>query len=169
MLTIEKVQPDDVLEVKQLLSETWIDTYSGILSPQTIQKVTTAWHAPHLLAAQAQKLGLFFAVAKDENGRKLGLITARRVDDDTLMLHRLYVHPNFQRQGTGSRLLDAALTEFPTAKTMRLEVEEENKKGYTFYLKQGFRDIDKKTETVEGEVLKIIVMEKSLVSGNDEQ
>ncbi|MBX3082659.1 MAG: GNAT family N-acetyltransferase, partial [Anaerolineae bacterium] len=112
---------------------------------------------------------LFFAVAKDENGRKLGLITARKVDDATLMLHRLYVHPKFQRQGIGSKMLDAALIEFPTAKTMRLEVEEENKKGYAFYVKQGFKDIDRKTETVEGEVLKIIVMEKSLASGNDER
>ena len=162
MITIERVTAEDIPEVKQLLSETWADTYSGILSPQTIQTVTTAWHAPHLLAQQAQNPDLFFAVAKDEHGKHLGLITIGKTDPDALMLYRLYVHPAFQRQGIGSKLVDAALIEFPAAKKMQLEVEADNKKGIAFYLKSGFKEIARRDETIEGEVLKVIVMEKLL-------
>jgi ribosomal protein S18 acetylase RimI-like enzyme len=164
LITIEKVKPEDALEVKQLLSETWADTYAGILSQQTIQTVTTAWHSPHLLAQQAQNPDLYFAIAQDENGKKLGLITIGKAEDNALMLYRLYVHPDFQRQGIGGKLVEAALLEFPAAKLMRLEVEAENKKGIAFYLKNGFKEIARKDEAVEGEVLKVIVMEKSLIS-----
>ena len=161
MITIERVKVEDVPEVKQLLSETWIDTYGSFLSLETIQKVTSTWHDPKLLAEQAQNPDIFFALAKNE-GRKVGLITISKIDKDTLMMNRLYVHTNFQRQGIGSKLVEQALKVFPNAKKMRLEVEEENRKGLAFYLKQGFKEVERKQEKVEGETMNVIVMEKDL-------
>ena len=55
-----------------------------------------------------------------------------------------------------------ALKVFPNANRMRLEVEEKNEKGHSFYVKQGFKEIQKKIDKVENEEMRIIVMEKEL-------
>src|SRR5918992_501808 len=136
MITIYKVQQEDISEVKQVLSHTWKDTYGSFLSDKTIEKVTTVWHDPEALKAQAMNPEIYFAVAKEE-GKIVGLITTRKIDDVTIFMNRLYIHPDYQRQGIGSKLFDSSLEAFPNAKVVRLEVKEENKKGLSFYLKQG--------------------------------
>lgn len=161
MITIHKVKQEDIPEVKQVLSHTWKDTYGSYLSDKTIEKVTTVWHDPEALKAQALNPEVYFGVAK-EDGKIVGLITVRKIDDRTVFMHRLYVHPDYQRQGIGSQLFDTALQAFPDTKVVRLEVEEENKKGLSFYLKQGFIELERKTDEIEEEKLKSIVMEKRL-------
>ena len=163
MITIEKVTAEDIPEVKQLLSYTWKDTYGSFLSEKTIEKVTVVWHNPELLKSQAENAAIYFAVAKDENRKIVGLITVRRIDENSVHMGRLYVHPEAQRQGIGSQLFTTALKEFPNTKVVRLEVEEENKKGVSFYCKQGFREVERIIDEIEGEQLKSIVMEKKLL------
>ena len=162
MITIHKVQQADIPEVKYVLSHTWKDTYGSFLSEKTIDKVTTIWHDPEALASQAQHPDTYFAIAKDTSGKIVGLITVRKIDDKAIFMNRLYIHPDHQRQGIGSKLYELAIKNFPTAKVMRLEVEEENKKGLSFYRKQGFGEVERKIDEIEGETLKTIVMEKTL-------
>jgi ribosomal protein S18 acetylase RimI-like enzyme len=162
MINIEKVTVKDIPEVKQLLSYTWKDTYGSFLSAKTIEKVTTVWHHPEALKSQAENPAIYFAVAKDENSRIVGLITVGRIDQKSVHMGRLYVHPDVQRQGIGSQLFTAALKAFPNAQVMRLEVEEENKKGVSFYYKLGFREVEVKIDDIDGEEMRGIVMEKML-------
>jgi ribosomal protein S18 acetylase RimI-like enzyme len=162
MITIGKVTIKDIPEVKQLLSYTWKDTYGSFLSAKTIEKVTTVWHHPEALKSQAENPDIYFAVAKDENSRIVGLVTVGRIDKKGVHMGRLYVHPDVQRQGIGSQLFTAALKAFPNAQVMRLEVEEENKKGVSFYYKLGFREVEVKIDDIDGEEMRGIVMEKML-------
>ena len=162
MISIERGNVEDVPEIKQVLSETWRATYSSFLSQATINAVTSVWHSPDRLAAEIQNPRIFFGVARTDNAAVIGLITMGRITDDTLVLSRLYVHPQYQRQGIGSQLLQAGITAFPTARTIRLEVEENNRSAYTFYHHQGFRETERKEERVEGDVIKVVVMEKHI-------
>lgn len=161
MITIYRVTQEDIPEAKQVLSHTWKDTYGSFLSNKTIEKVTTVWHDPEALKAQAMNPEIYFAVAKEE-GKVVGLITVRKIDEMAIFMNRLYIHPDYQRRGIGSKLFDSSLQAFPTSKVVRLEVEEENKKGLSFYLKQGFTEVERKTDEIEGEKLKSIVMEKKV-------
>jgi GNAT superfamily N-acetyltransferase len=145
-----------------VLSDTWVDTYGSFLSEKIIQKVTSVWHDPNLLASQIRNPEFFFAVAKDERAAILGLATARKLGDDTVLINRLYVHPQFQRRGIGEMLLNTSISAFPDTKRVRLEVEEQNQKGLAFYLKQGFKEIGRNEENVEGETLKVVEMEKRI-------
>jgi ribosomal protein S18 acetylase RimI-like enzyme len=162
MIIIEKATLEDISEVKQLLSYTWKDTYGSFLEAQTIEKVTTVWHHPEALKSQAEDPDTYFAVAKDENRKIVGLITVGRIDKKRVHVGRLYVHPEAQRQGIGHQLLAAALKAFPNTEVIRLEVEEENEKGVSFYNKQGFREVERGIVDIEGEQMKTIVMEKTL-------
>lgn len=162
MVTVQRANVEEVQEIKQVLSETWIDTYGSFLSQDTIQKVTTVWHNPQLLASQVQNPEIFFGVAKDEGNAILGLVTARKQGDDAVVVDRLYVSPQYQRKGIGSKLLEESIIAFPGTRRLRLEVEEQNEKGLSFYRKQGFKEISRKEERVEDETLKVIEMEKQL-------
>ena len=162
MVSIERANVKDVAEIKQVLSETWRATYSSFLSPATIDTVTSVWHSPEQLAVQIQNPHIFFGVAKGGDGTIIALTTVGQISDDTVVLSRLYVHPHYQRQGIGRQLLQAGITAFPTARTIRLEVEANNHAAYTFYHSHGFRATESKEERVAGDVIQVTVMEKRM-------
>ena len=160
MVRIERAHVEDVPEIKQVLRETWRATYSSFLSQATINTVTSIWHSPDRLAAEIQNPQIFFGVARTGDGVIVGLITVGQIADDTVVLSRLYIHPQHQRQGIGSQLLQAGVTSFPAARTIRLEVEENNHSAYTFYHHHGFRETESKEELVGEDVIRVMVMEK---------
>jgi ribosomal protein S18 acetylase RimI-like enzyme len=160
MVTVQRAKVEEVQEIKRVLNETWLDTYGSFLSPNTIEQATSVWHNPERLASQIQNPNAYFGVAKDKEKTILGLVTARKQDDDTVVIDRLYVTPQYQRRGIGSMLLEESITTFPGIARLILEVEEQNKVGLSFYQKQGFREISRKEVRVEDDILLVIEMEK---------
>jgi len=160
MVTIQRAKVEEVQEIKQVLSETWMDAYGSFLAQDTIRKVTTVRHGPERLASQIQKPNVYFGVAKDKEKTILGLVTARKQDDDTVVMDRLYVSPQYQRRGIGRMLLEESIIAFPGITRLILEVEEQNKVGLSFYQKQGFSETSRKEVRVEGDILMVIEMEK---------
>ena len=86
MVSISKVKKEDIFEVKELLSNTWANTYSTFLPEQIIEKVTNVWHSPELLEAQLRAPDILFIVAKDKNEQIIGLATVNEKDQDTIYL-----------------------------------------------------------------------------------
>jgi hypothetical protein len=82
---IERAAMQDVLSIKELLRETWHDTYASLLPKAAIETVTSQWHAPALLAEQIQSPDIYFAIARD-GGVVAGVITARKQDDALSLL-----------------------------------------------------------------------------------
>ena len=162
MAIVQPAEVDDVLEIKQVLSETWTDTYGPFLPAEVIQKVTSLWHSPETLAAEIENRRVFFHVAKNEQGAIVGLLTAGQPSDEIVSIGRLYVLPGNQRQGIGGKLLDACVAAYPGAQKLVLEVEAQNKKGMAFYRKQGFEEVARKEEKIEETTLVVVEMEKQL-------
>jgi len=162
MITIQQAEVGEVQEIKQVLSESWIDTYGPFLPLEVIRKVTSLWHSPETLAAEIENERVFFNIAKNERGEIIGLLTADQPSEEVVYIARLYVLPGHQRQGIGARLMDTCVAAFPGTETLRLEVEEQNEKGLSFYRKQGFREISRREEELEGVSLLVVEMEKKL-------
>ncbi len=163
MITVSRVRQDEIPLAKELLSLTWSDTYGAFLPQNVIEEVTATWHHADRLRAEAQRPDEYFGVAKAEDGRIVGLITMHvRESDGIGIISRLYVHPEFQRQGIGAALLDAAVRAFPAVRRLRLEVEEQNAKGRAFYAKQGFNQIGAKREDISGIIVETLVLEKDI-------
>jgi ribosomal protein S18 acetylase RimI-like enzyme len=148
----------DVLAIKELLRETWHDTYGSLLPKPAIESITSQWHAPELLAEQIQNPEIYFAVAR-EGGVVVGVITAQK-QDDVIVVNRLYVRPQYQRRGIGRQLLESSYRTFHDAQKVRLTVEAENRKGVAFYAKHGFRETTRGSEVVGGVCLENVVMER---------
>ncbi len=162
MITVQPAKVDEIQQIKQLMRETWIDTYQTFIPVEVIYKITTLWHKPETLAAEIENENVCFAVAKDENNAILGLLTAARSSDDIVYIGRLYVLPAHQRQGIGVKLLEACIAAFPGARQLRLDVEAENSNGLAFYHKQGFTELGRKQATIEDITLTVIEVELQL-------
>ena len=151
---------DDIPEIKNLLAQAWQETYGDVLSAETIEKVTSVWHNPELFKIQIKDPSIYFVVAQDDDGRLLGMATAVVVDEQTCMLTRLYVHPAFQKRGTGTALMEAAISHFPNAVKIRIEVLEKNYKARTYYTNNGFVELEKHDESIGNDLVSTVIMEK---------
>lgn len=160
MITFHKATSKDVLEIKNLLRETWLDTYSSIYSQDAINMVTSEWHSVEFLLQQIEDPKGSFVVAKD--GEKLIGMCNATIEHEThfVNIQRLHVLPGYQRQGIGSNLMKEVIKKFPKAEKIELEVEKQNHRAYSFYKKHGFRKSGEKVFEVNGVSLPCIVMEK---------
>ena len=162
MITVKRAVVEEVQEIRRLLSETWIDTYSSFLPQDVIQRTTALWHNPQTLASEIQDERIFFGVARDEHNRILALVTAGKRTDGVVVIARLYVKPGNQRRGIGSKLLEESINAFRGVKKLRLEVEAQNEKGLSFYRRQGFMEISRKEAKIEDVRHVVVEMEKQL-------
>jgi ribosomal protein S18 acetylase RimI-like enzyme len=81
---------------------------------------------------------------------------------ELLLVTRLYVLPEFQRQGIGKMMMDESYRALPQTRQVRVDVEEQNPKGRAFYRKLGFMEVGMKTDDVAGTTLNSVVMERHL-------
>ena len=162
MSGIEPATLEDIQQIKQVLRDAWVATYQPFLSLAAIEIVTSKWHDPGLLATEIEDPEYFSGVARSQENEIVGVVSAALVEEGVLMIHRLYVHPNAQRQGIGDALLQASIAAFPTARRIRIEVATRNHIGRSFWRKQGFTEVLAKEAVVGDEVLEETEMEKPL-------
>jgi ribosomal protein S18 acetylase RimI-like enzyme len=154
---IRQARSDDLADVRDLLVETWHDTYDALLGAETVTRITDEWHSVESLSRQLDLPNTCFLVAQ-ERGRIVGHVFANARELPALIIARLYVRPYCQRRGIGKALLDAAAATYPEARLIRLEVEAGNPKGIAFYRREKFRPVGESFESG----LQHIRMEKKL-------
>ena len=152
----------DIDAVHRVIVETWNDTYTGILSPETMQVATARWFDPSVLQRYVSDADVVFAKAVLSSGTIAGVIILSRHGEAAVAIGRVYVLPAFQRQGVGSMLLREGLRRFSGARVLRLEVEEHNAKAISFYGKQGFTRVNEIRQVLGSVEISVVVMEKIL-------
>lgn len=141
---IRHAEPSDAEEIHDVALKSWKDTYSHILSEEAIEEVIEDWYSVKELQEQTEHPIFYVAEERDE---VVGFVHAT-VEDEKATLHRIYLDPEYQGQGIGSKLYQKAETAIrKEADKIELEVLAENTKGNSFYQKQGFKE--QKTEEIE--------------------
>ena len=140
LIHIRQARSDDLADVRDLLVETWHDTYDALLGAETVIRITDEWHSVESLSRQLDLPNTCFLVA-EQKGRIVGHVFANARELPVLVLARLYVRPHCQRRGIGKALLDAAAATYPDARFIRLEVEAGNPKGIAFYRREKFQPV----------------------------
>ncbi|MGD9582715.1 MAG: GNAT family N-acetyltransferase [Lysobacterales bacterium] len=161
MVDIRRAEKSDIAAIKAVLAVTWRDTYSTFLSEASIAKVTAEWHSLRVLEAEVARPSTYIGVATIASSEVVGMISAHS-QGEVLFVARMYVLPEFQRQGIGERMMNEACRAFSQTRRLRLEVEEQNPKGRAFYRKAGFRAVETRGDDIAGTKLNLIVMEKHL-------
>ncbi|MBZ9721474.1 GNAT family N-acetyltransferase [Mesorhizobium sp. AD1-1] len=131
----------DLTAIRALLVETWHTTYDAVYGPDRIDRVIEDWCSPAKLRASLERPNAEFLVADD--GKRIGGVAyAESVEGGTVVdLQQLHVAPDLQGRGIGGMLLDEVIENFPEARSLRIEVVEQNRRAVAFYLTNGFAEI----------------------------
>jgi len=154
----------DLEAVRQLLVETWHDTYDAIYGSDRVASINTEWHSLSALRARIDMPQSEFLLA-DDGETIAGVAFATAADDGkTVKLHQLNVHPAHQGRGIGGLLLDELEGCFPDADKVRLEVEEANMRAVRFYVGQGFSKVGETGNCgKEGSGIKAAIFERPIL------
>lgn len=164
MFFVRTASERDLAKVSALLGETWHATYDALYGAAKVDELTGKWHSVPALKARLARRDAEFVVA--DNGRDIGGMGYAAMSETLkkgVVLHQLYVHPSFQRQGIGREMFAELETCFPDAEFMQLEVEPQNAAALSFYEAHGFRKIGETANCGDGQSgIAAIIMEKPL-------
>ena len=80
-------------------------------------------------------------LAAYESDRMIGLVRAVGDGQTVVLVQDILVHPAYQRQGVGTRLMDAMLKRFPNVRQIQL-LTDDTPKTVSFYESLGFKSVD---------------------------
>ena len=80
-------------------------------------------------------------LAAYEGDRMIGLVRAVGDGQTVVLIQDILVHPAYQRQGVGTRLMDALLKRFPHVRQIQL-LTDDTPKTVSFYESLGFKSVD---------------------------
>ncbi len=154
-MVIREANPADAKVLSELAIETYVTAFGHSFSPSDLAAHLEKNHSPNRFA---QILGEDTVLIAEVQERMVGYaqfgkahVFGEPVSDNLWEVRRLYVHADFQNQGIGARLMDAALAHpsLRDAKRILLDVWEHNHSAQRFYARYGFEVIGKRAFGVE--------------------
>jgi ribosomal protein S18 acetylase RimI-like enzyme len=142
-ILVRPARGDDLSAVRDLLVVTWHDAYDTLIGARKVTEITDSWHSVENLGRQLAVPDTSFLVAEEE-ATIVGHAFANAGHPPVLFLTRLYVRPDRQRRGIGTRLLAEAIERHRSCDRVRLEAKAGNRPAIAFYQRQGFRSVGEK-------------------------
>jgi diamine N-acetyltransferase len=137
-ITIQPAGPEDLPAIAALADLVWRAHYPGIISVAQIDyMLARMYHLDVLRRELADGINYDFMLAA---GKPLGFASYGPVAAAEMKLHKLYVHPQWQRHGLGGRLLAHVETQARQRgfRTLILAVNKGNHQAIAAYRKHGF-------------------------------
>lgn len=157
-MNIRHAEPEDAEQIHNVALRSWRDTYRQILSSETIENMVNKWYSADDLREQADHPVFYVAKVEDDI---VGFVHAS-VEEDVANLRRIYIDPDNQRSGVGSKLYQKAENNVKSeAEKFRVEVLVKNEKAISFYKKQGFKEENNERVQVNGEEAEQKIMTKN--------
>lgn len=154
-MMIRKMTVEDIPQVQLVARESWYDTYDGII-PRYIQDDFLAnAYSDENMVRRVERSYVFVALLDD---KIVGFANFSYVKENgTSELAAIYLLPESQRKGLGTKLLEQGLA-LPNIKAIELSVKKDNASGMNFYLEKGFKQIDSFKEDYAGNELETVRM-----------
>lgn len=167
---IRPVKSVDVPTLQKVARSAWERTYCGIYTPEYIDEFLEKAYSHDSLEQAVYRDenedNRKFLVAELEGAGVIGFLQLRQLDEHTHELLRMYLLPEHQGEGGGTRLLMEAVRRNAIRK-LQAWVEGRNTAARTFYERKGFTVLRYETETFSGYTSQLVVYEKQydLASG----
>ena len=130
---IREMSVRDAGAVEGVARETWADAYAGIIPEDTQRAFLERAYSAASLARRMEE-GVFLVAESD--GEVVGFADFSQ-GPGAVKLAAIYVRPEAQGRGLGTRLLLAGLERFPRAERVTAQVEQENLAARRFYEARG--------------------------------
>ena len=152
---VEYANPEDVDQIAELLKLVWSQTFNQFLSDRPAHILFRKEKIKEWIDAHNNYVG----VVKSLSDKIVCVISAFE-EEDTVHVSHLYVHPNFQHKGLGSKLIDSVFARFINHNRFTLRVFERNTYARNFYRFKGFYEVSIKNADFGTETTPSILMEK---------
>lgn len=146
--TVSRMTPQDVIEAKKLIAQSWLETYENEefgVSREFIEKRNADSLTEEAIKRTTDRLGysgVVSWVAKDENGGIVGAAIQYVAEkDDKQHIMALYVDKNYHGRGVADAMMKKILSWFDKKKPVILGVATYNERAKSFYKKWGFKEI----------------------------
>ena len=161
-LKIRAAEPSDAGELSALLQAVFTTTYGAIIDDTTLRSYLDSSFSKAALEKEINTSLCF--VAESQGAVLAALVLNLNPETARAELAKLYVRDGYSGQGIGSSLLEKALSEAASlrAKTLWLNVWQENTRAIDFYKRHGFNKVGKTNVYVGEVVFDDFVMEKPL-------
>lgn len=167
MITIRYVSSEDIPHVQSIAHDTWFYTYEGIYSKDFIQNFLSGAYSNENLNRSVerdlQSPKRSFLIA-EFNNEVVGYAQTRQVNDEEYELLRIYVRPEYHKMGIGNGFIQEYIQILKPIKKLFAWVAKENHRGRAFYEKSGFKELEEKIETIEGQNKKQIKYELEVLN-----
>jgi len=151
-MTVRLATPDDVTAINQVATAAWETDYP-LLTQETVEDGVGDWYAPEQIESELVESQTLLLVAERE-GRVVGFAHATWHETDRVgYILRLYVHPDYRREGIGRSLLEQTCKELFEHDIHRINamVLSANEPGAEFYEGFGFEFADESETEIGGE------------------
>jgi ribosomal protein S18 acetylase RimI-like enzyme len=132
----------DLSALSDLIKISWHAAHDHILGPGLTSRTgRNAYAKPnltYLILHSILRPRITTMLVATSAGRIVGHATAQR-DEAEIVLYMLYVHPEWERLGIGTALVDGVIAAYRHAKAIRLEVLKDNAAAIAWYASRGFQ------------------------------
>lgn len=134
MFKVRQATEKDVVQIRDVATKAWFNTYLNIYAATTVNHLLEASYNEHHLKKRLQEQ-LFLVV--EEGNDIVGF--ANFIYGEELYLSAHYVKPESQHTGYGTALLNEGLSRFEDKfEGVYLEVDNKNEEAVAYYIEQGF-------------------------------
>jgi GNAT superfamily N-acetyltransferase len=139
--SIKEARPKDFPAIATLAAVVWRSHYPGIISTAQIEYMLEWMYSVPEMRMEMKDKGIHYVrlLVRD---KLVGFAACGPTESaGVFKLHKLYLHPDHQRRGLGSRLLVHCLVRARSlgASSMTLQVNKQNGSAVEVYRRNGFR------------------------------
>jgi GNAT superfamily N-acetyltransferase len=153
---VREMDVGDLGAVQEVARITWAETYRGIIPEDELTSFVERAYSEESLEHRMETGVFLVAVVGGEVVGFADYFDPEPGKSGEVELAAIYVLPEMQGRGVGTRLLEAGIGRFGSAGSLTLRVARDNLGGRRFYEARGFRSIGEHVwRTADGEVYEL--------------
>lgn len=149
----------DIGAIREIARITWHHTYENLIPEPVRQQFLSVAYSDEMLKQRIGESIFLVAVAREKATGFIQVTEKGRM----AVIDAIYVLPEFQGKGMGTRLFQSAFGKLKQAKAWLVDVESGNETGFCFYQAKGFRVVKVYTEPFFGHDLRTVRMKKDIL------
>lgn len=155
-VVIRKMEEKDIPTIQDVAQKTWHATYEGLIDREVQDDFLSKAYSDEAMHHRLNNTNIFVA----EVGRKVvGFANFTKVNEEgTSRLSAIYIYPEFQGLGIGSKFWEEGLSALNDVKQILVSLEKDNKNAEGFYRSKGFQFVKEYIEDFYGHKLDSIEM-----------